>query len=93
VTAIDDDVELAREWWLGLAPSLASKVRGLWFGLFANASASATPEHHMYVAGSPTFATDDGGEWACDYVWQPADRYVRLPGHLPRGTDVRMSDD
>jgi hypothetical protein len=28
----------------------------------------------MYVAGTPTFDADHGGDWACDYVWWPDDR-------------------
>lgn len=79
VTTVDD-VALATEWWLGLAPSVPTDVRGLWFGLFVNASTGGPEEHHMYVSGTRSFAADDGGDWACDYVWQPDARYVRLPG-------------
>jgi hypothetical protein len=47
--------------------------------LFVNASTRPN-EHQMYVAGTPTLATDDGCDWACDYIWQPEARYLRLPG-------------
>jgi hypothetical protein len=79
VTTLDDDIDLARTWWLGLAPSIPSDVRGLWFGLFVTTSTSPN-EHQMYVGGTPTFATRDGGDWACDYIWQPDARYLHLPG-------------
>ena len=30
----------------------------------------------MYVAGTSTFAIDDGGDWATEHVWLPLKRYV-----------------
>ncbi len=71
---------MATEWWLGLSAAVPSNVRGLWFGLFVQASAGSRAEHRMYVSGTASFETDDGGDWACDYTWEPDGRYVRLPG-------------
>jgi hypothetical protein len=34
----------------------------------------------MYVAGTPDFDPDDDGDWACEYVWWPLDRYLALHG-------------
>ena len=76
----DRDVSVASEWWRGLAASVPSDVQGLWFGLFVQASAGGEAEHRLYVSGTASFDTDDGGDWACDYVWEPDERYVRLPG-------------
>ena len=77
---VDDDVRWAGKWWLDLATDVPADVVGLWFGLFVRASAGGPAEHQMYVCGTPSFSADDGGDWACDYVWVPDARYLRLPG-------------
>ena len=33
----------------------------------------------MYVTGTPDVDPDDG-DWACEYVWEPEDRYNPLDG-------------
>jgi hypothetical protein len=34
----------------------------------------------MYVAGTPEFDSNDAGDWACEYIWEPSDRYLQLDG-------------
>lgn len=50
----------------------------MWFGLADLIGKDGVVRHTIYVAGTPGFDSDDGGDWACEYIWQPADRYVHL---------------
>ena len=80
MTNLGSDVAVGRDWWLELAPEVPAAVRGLWFGLFVTSADDGSEQHAMYVSGTREFATGDGGEWASDTIWEPAGRYVRLPG-------------
>jgi hypothetical protein len=77
---LTSDVAAAREWWATVSPSMSVEARGLWFGITDLVTASGAAEHTLYVGGTPTFDADDGGDWACNYVWTPGERYLRLPG-------------
>lgn len=79
-TAFDIDLDTLRVWWAAHVASVGDDVRGLWFGLTCLVSNDGATRHTMYVAGTPHFDSQDGGEWACDYVWEPADRYLVLDG-------------
>lgn len=78
--AFDTDLDTLRSWWAAHSASVGEGVRGLWFGLTCLAGDDGTAHHTMYVVGTPTFDRDDGGDWACEYVWQPTDRYLQLDG-------------
>lgn len=67
-------------WWGDHAASVADGVHGLWFGLADLVGDDGEVRHCMYVSGTPDFAADDGGDWACEYVWEPSDRYLQLDG-------------
>lgn len=75
----DGDLDVLRAWWAGLAPSVPPETRGLWFGM-VDLVEGAAAVRHLYVAGCPVFDPDDEGDWACEYCWWPAGRYVLLPG-------------
>jgi hypothetical protein len=75
---LESDVTALREWWVVHAPSVGDDVRGLWFGLADLLSDDGVVRHTMYVAGTPDFDPDDGGDWACECVWEPNDRYISL---------------
>jgi hypothetical protein len=74
------DLAVLREWWAGHSSSVGGEVRRLWFGLTVLVGDDEVARHTMYVAGTPSFDSDYGGEWACEYVWEPTDRYLRLDG-------------
>lgn len=74
------DAAVLSQWWAVHSAEMSGDVRGLWFGLTDLVGIDGEVERTMYVAGTPTFDTDDGGDWACEYVWWPDDRYVRLDG-------------
>jgi hypothetical protein len=82
----DGDIAALREWWHDHASSVGDDVRGLWFGLAVLQGDDGSLRHTMYVAGTPSFGPDDGGDWACEYVWEPKDRYVQLPFLAAIGT-------
>jgi hypothetical protein len=78
-SALATDAAALSEWWAAHSPE-AIGVRGLWFGLTDLVGIDGDVARTVYVAGTPTFDADDGGDWACEYVWWPDDRYVRLDG-------------
>jgi hypothetical protein len=55
-------------------------VHGLWFGLTGLVGDDGNVRHTIYVAGTHGFDPHDGGDWACDYSWEPDDRYLQLQG-------------
>jgi hypothetical protein len=70
------DLELLQEWGR-VAPEVSSDSKGLWFGITDLVQGGA--RRTLYVAGCPTFEpADSSGEWATDYCWWPADRFVAL---------------
>lgn len=75
-----NDVAALADWWSAHSASATDDVCGLWFGLVGLVGNDGEPRHAMYVAGTPSFSPDDGGDWACDSVWEPLDRYVQLDG-------------
>ena len=77
---LGNDFAALADWWSDHSASVTEDVRGLWFGLFGHVGVDGEPRHAMYVAGTPSFDSDDGGDWACDYVWEPIDRYMKLDG-------------
>ena len=79
-SAFDSDLAVLREWWAVHSSSVGCEVRGLWFGLADLVGDDEVARHTMYVAGTPDFDSDDGGDWACEYLWEPVDRYLRLDG-------------
>ena len=81
VTTVNDaDLQVARSWWANLCGQVPVDVRGLWFGL-TDLVVAGEIQRTLYVAGCPTFDTDDkGGDWATEYNWWPQDCYVSLPG-------------
>ena len=79
-SAFDSDLAVLREWWEAQSSTVGDEVRGLWFGLADLAGDDGVARHTMYVAGTPSFDSDDGGDWACEYVWEPVDRYLHLDG-------------
>jgi hypothetical protein len=45
------------------------------------AGADGASARHLYVAGCPRFDPDDeSAEWATEYCWWPAGRYILIPG-------------
>lgn len=71
------DLETLRAWWAKLQPDLPHTARGLWFGITELQSGGAY--RSLYIAGCPTYDPDDPhAEWATEYCWWPADRYVTL---------------
>ena len=79
LASLNDSEKLA-SWWRDRRGDVTADVRGLWFGLFTGIGPDNTEHFAMYVAGTPAFDPGDGGDWACDYVWLPEDRYLRLDG-------------
>ena len=77
---LESDVEALADWWSTHSASVTDDVHGLWFGLVDLVTNGGDPRHTMYVAGTPSFDPDDGGDWACEYVWEPTDQYVKLDG-------------
>lgn len=76
----ESDVTSLGKWWRDHAVNVTEGVRGLWFGLADLVGDDGEARHCMYVCGTPAFAGDDGGDWACEYVWEPRDRYLLLDG-------------
>ena len=73
----DRDLDVLQDWWGRLAPAVPADAKGLWFGITDLVQGGAV--RTLYVAGCPTFdPSDASGEWATDYCWWPADRYVTL---------------
>lgn len=60
--------------------AIDGSVRGLWFGLADLVGEDGAARHTMYGAATRSFDPDDGGDWACDCMWQPSDRYIHLDG-------------
>jgi hypothetical protein len=78
-----DDFDTVQIWWHRISAAIPSEAEGLWFGLFQESANSSTENESlfaMYVAATPTFDPEDGGEWACDDVWAHEDRYIRPAG-------------
>jgi hypothetical protein len=79
-SSFDSDVANLAKWWADHAANVPADVHGLWFGLADLVGDDGAVRHCMYVAGTPDFAADDGGDWACEYVWESSDRYLQLDG-------------
>lgn len=79
-SSIDSDAASLARWWVDHAASVTDGVRGLWFGLADLVGDDGAVRHCMYVAGTPDLAAADGDDWACEYLWEPSDRYLQLDG-------------
>lgn len=66
-------------WWERVSGDLPDAVRGLWFGLTDTVQADGTVVRSIAVAGAANFDADDGGNWACDPMWEPQGQYLVLP--------------
>jgi hypothetical protein len=77
VQPTDRDVEVLQEWWGRVAPDVPPDAKGLWFGITDLVHGGSL--RTLYVAGCLTFdSADPSGQWATEYCWWPADRYVTL---------------
>jgi hypothetical protein len=77
VQPTERDLEVLRDWWGRTALKVPPDVTGLWFGI--TELVRDRPLRTLYVAGCPAFDPEDSdGDWATDYCWWPADRYVTL---------------
>jgi hypothetical protein len=79
-SSFETDVSSLARWWADHAASATDGVHGLWFGLADLVGDDGEVRHCMYVAGTPDFSADDGGDWACEYVWEPSDQNLQLDG-------------
>jgi hypothetical protein len=77
VQPTERDLEVLQEWWVRVAPEVPPEAKGPWFGITDLVHGGAL--RTLYLAGCPTFDSADSiGDWATEYCWWPADRYVTL---------------
>ncbi|MCP3934389.1 MAG: hypothetical protein GY708_03345 [Actinomycetia bacterium] len=78
VVELSRDAEQLDMWWKVHVHEIGDDTRGLWFGLLEQIEPDGSHRFTMYVAGTPDFDPNDGGDWACEYTWWSPDRYLSL---------------